>query len=225
MITLSVLVLALQYQIATSFVLCNTTQDCKDTLYTAGVSVCENGICTNPFEHGCLTAMHERLREKKDFTRIRDSVFKKIRICNSDDYALGEGKEDLTNCRRAELEKYFDIGEVRIGMSPWTSSLFISWIFQILLTEILEVPSTIEYGITEDFIGAGSFYDRYSTLMTPQYESDDGELQALFQASELGGDCRGSPEPCAHVVPDMSFWEPYVKTFLDGMFHAPQKCV
>ena len=188
-----------------SFIRCNITEDCIATLVEPGTSICENGFCTNPFELGCLKVMSEKYKTK-NLTWIKNIEFDKIRICNSDDEGRNSTSSDSRlPCRKADWAEYFDMGEVRIGSSISLSSLYLSWIMQIVLTEILEVPTTLEHFV-EDLLGTGSFYDR--DLYYPhRFATETGlELSAIAQAYEVV-DCRLTNEPCAHVLPDVSDYD------------------
>ena len=185
---------------------CETTEDCIDQLITPGVSVCENNTCTNPYEQGCLKAMGDSYG-KKNLTRLKN-VFEEIRICNSDDYIIDdENTTDSTNlasCRQPEWKEFFEIGEIRIANSPWTSAFIFSYMIQIILTELLEVPTTTENGIDHEK-GYGSFYDREDTpFYYPWYGYYEVELDALIEASRVDGNCELTDKPCAHVIPDAS---------------------
>lgn len=174
---------------------CNSNSDCQSKLITPGVSTCENGECTNPFERGCLKIMAEKHGEK-DF-RVA-SVFEKMRICNSDDDVISGNKEW---CRQPDFSDFFSYDEVRIVPGNWESAVIIGWVYQILLTEVLEVPATMEYG--DGVRGRGSFYDRNSAFI---YVSSDFEQEvhtALWKADDLSGDCSKTEEPCAHIIPEV----------------------
>ena len=86
-------------------IICQDNASCDEGL------ICESGFCTspldladisnNPFETGCLRIMAEREgRNIDDF---------KIRVCNSDDIAIG----NTANC----LQPEFNYMETR--MAPW----------------------------------------------------------------------------------------------------------
>ena len=53
----------------------------------------------------------------------------------------------------------FDYPEVSIGVGNLGSSMMISWMVQILVSEILGVPSTIETGLPVQNGGRSSSYD------------------------------------------------------------------
>ena len=170
---------------------CNNDKDCGESQdLIQGVSICENGKCTNPFEQGCLNVMSEK-HDKKDIPF--PSAFEKSRICNSDD--------DKHFCRKPKLADFFLCDEVRIAPSNWESSIIMAWIYQILLTEILEVPVTLENADGKK--GVGSFYDR-----TNGFTFVDGDYESmihltLLESERVKGDCSKTNKPCAHVLPDI----------------------
>ena len=194
-----------------SYVPCITTDECQKKLKTPGVSVCENGQCTNPFEQGCLKAMGEKYH-KKQLSRIKKEVFEKLRICNSDDDKRMSG-ESITassvnigpNCRIPEWKEYFDMNEIRIINGDWTTIIILSWIYQILLTEIFEVPTTIENGPNYTD-GQGSFYYRKTDWVYAEHENHVRYANILLESgkAENEGDCRKTDLPCGHILPDTS---------------------
>ena len=177
---------------------CTTDNDCSDSQgLIQGVSVCENGKCTNPFEQGCLNVMSEKYGKKNiPFP----SAFEKTRICNSDDDITPEDKKI---CRKSTLADYFLYDEVRIAPSNWEAAVMMAWIYQILLTEVVEVPVTLENG--DGKIGVGSFYDRTNgfTFVDGEYERDI--ITTIWEAERVGGNCTKTDKPCAHMLPDV--WE------------------
>lgn len=176
---------------AAAGVVCNTDDDCGSNGLIRGVSVCENGKCTNPFEKGCLKAMSEKHGKKE----IRyPKALEQTRICNSDD---GESQE---RCREKVGTLAYD--EVRIAPSNWESAIFMSWIYQIVLTEMLEVPATMKY--KDGKKGAGSFYDRSNGFDVTNDSNDAPSFtDTLLEADKLDGDCSKTDKPCAHILPDV----------------------
>ena len=175
---------------------CTTDNDCGESQgLIRGVSVCENGKCTNPFEQGCLHTMGKKYGTKSIQV---PSAFEEIRICNSDD-GLKQGLEK--HCRKPTLADFFQYDEIRIAPSNWESAIFMSWIFQILLTELLEVPATIENGDGKK--GVGSFYDRNNgfTFVDGNYENEIHTT--LWESERLQDNCSKTDKPCAHVLPDI----------------------
>ena len=157
---------------------CMNTADCIVSIGPG--SECRNGNCSNPFEKGCLE------------TKLPG--WAKIRVCNSDDPA-DAAEQGL--CRMSE----FNYVEIRPYPQNWESPVFATWIIQIILSEILDVPTTVESGLAEAKL---NFYD-------PDNSYDFGtssDYNCLIRGAELS-DCRlacRSPEnyePCAHVVPEL----------------------
>ena len=181
------------------YVPCNTTDDCLEKLPTPGVSVCEDGECTNPFEEGCIKAMAETYGPK-NLTRIKMDVFEKIRICNSDDYNRGEEYESDPVCRIPSWKEFFDMGEMRVINGQWTSIVILSWMYQILLTELLEVPTTMENGLNFTN-GEGNFYYRKTDWVYSDVGEDADDLfKVILESHKVdGGDCRNSLEPCGQI--------------------------
>ena len=171
---------------------CSTNNDCSDSQgLIQGVSVCENGKCTNPFEQGCLNVMSEKYGKKNiPFP----SAFETTRICNSDDDAT---PEDDKNCRKATLADYFLYDEVRVAPGNWESSIILGWITQILLTEVLEVPVTLEH--SDGKKGVGSFYDRTNGFTF----ASELNHAVIWEAERVNGDCSKTDKPCGHIIPEV----------------------
>ena len=92
--------------------------------YRSG-SVCnENGFCSNPFRSGCLRQVLSS-----------DESFVRLRACNSDD---DPGAEDRGECVAGDYE------EIRMLSQDWEAPMMTSWIMQIILSEVLGVPTTLE---------------------------------------------------------------------------------
>lgn len=121
----------------------------------------------------------------------------KVRTCNSDDppSAVERGY-----CQSSAM----DYREVRIASENWESAFFNTWILQILLSEVLDVPTTVESS-------SPSF-----NMNLYQVNSSFGYGATIdFAALELGyqiGDCREVKEtghnryrPCSHVLPE--YWD------------------
>ena len=176
---------------------CSSNIDCKSKLVTAGDSVCEDGFCTNPFQSGCLKTMAKQYGKKKKF-RI-PGAFDKIRICNSDDdNSIKDESVKAEYCRQPD---YFSYDEVRISPSNWESAIIISWVYQILLTELLDVPATMEHG--DGISGRGSFYDRKNNFVYVKSAFEKEIHTTLWKSDELEGDCSKTTEPCAHILPEV----------------------
>ena len=126
--------------------------------------------------------------------RYNDSTHQfEPRVCNSDD----TGKEK-TVCRSPKLENYF---EVRTVPCDWDESIMLGWVNQILISEVLGVPSSIEGGN-----GLGdpsfSFYDTESRLKYPALNYK-AAMQTLVEADRVDGDCSKTDKPCGHIMPSV----------------------
>ena len=161
---------------------------------------CEGAL--NPYESGCL-----RQRLPDDFVRLR--------TCNSDD---PPGAAERGICRPSAS----DYMELRIFSQNWESVFFVTWVLQILLSELLDVPTSVETGTPDARIG---FYDSdapfdYGTSL---------DLESLSRAAELV-DCRlANRDPaaydyCAHFVPET--WAAneagVVERVRNGVIEVPQ---
>jgi hypothetical protein len=181
-------------------VACQVTADCEKVLPLTGDVECINGLCSNPFRRGCLQAMD---REKgtakfKDFQQ---------RVCNSDDAATG----DYSSCLlpTSLFETY---NEIRVAPGNWESSIFLSWIIQILLGEILRVPVTIETSAPRS-AGTTSFYDETNGMVYPAVPYN---YNALRRANALDADCtqadrESGNDACAHIFPEV--WGGQIKSY------------
>ncbi|CAB9506857.1 expressed unknown protein [Seminavis robusta] len=138
---------------------CSVASDCHALLQSS--SACVDGFCTNPFRGGCLKQLKEG--------------WNKTRACHSEDT-----EENLQHCTIPEFED--DYMEIRISALNWQSAYFNAWILQILLSELVGVPSTIETG---NAAGNMDFYD----ATRPMELGDAHDWEGLRRAQEVG-DCR-----------------------------------
>jgi hypothetical protein len=150
---------------------CESDTDCE-AIYRVGSTCLESGKCSNPFASGCLNTM------KPEVHRIRQ--------CNSDD-------KDEANCRIS----LFDYPEIRIDNQDWDVAVFFSWICQIFLSEVLDVPVSVGLGNNR---ALSSFY---SSSLTLPYASKSYAWDAIRKANELGGNCQLTDEDCVHFIPDV----------------------
>jgi hypothetical protein len=151
---------------------CESDTDCE-AIYRFGSTCLESGECSNPFVSGCLDTMNP--------TKVH-----RIRHCNSDD-------KEGANCRVSA----FNYPEIRVHNQDWEVAIIFSWILQICLMEILDVPVTV--GLGSD-TAASSFYSIDSTI---PYSSKSYAWDAIHKANELGGNCQLTDEDCIHVIPDV----------------------
>ena len=172
-------------------VACSADSECAATLRPG--SRCVEGLCQNPFYYngGCLKSL---LPES--------SKFHKTRVCGSSDPPEAEA---LGFCRPSPL----GYTEVRIGPSNWESASLGAWILQILLSEMLEVPVSIEPG---NGVARLDFYDPDNRF---DYNGiNRGSNFEEFEVSNRVQDCRLLPpaadaedyEACFHVLPEI-WWE------------------
>lgn len=159
--------------------LCTSTEMCKLT-YGAGYE-CSFGRCSNnPYDRGCLV---QKL-----------PGWNKVRVCNSDD---PPDAADRGICRISPLNPM----EIRISSQNWEAVFFESWILQIVLSELLDVPTTIETGTPDAKL---NLYDP-----TSPFEYGVSNDWAALERADLIGDCRlasRSPknyETCAHMIPEI----------------------
>jgi hypothetical protein len=133
----------------------------------------------NPYTSGCLHAKE---------------LVSQIRVCNSED-PVEAVKYGI--CRLPEV----DYMEIRIFSDNWESITFEAWILQIILSEMLDVPTTIEAGSYEGLL---NFYHPDAPMV---YGTTTGSIDALQLAYDLG-DCRNAKkvidnyQPCAHIDPE-----------------------
>lgn len=159
---------------------CRSHTECELALEVG--SECVDGICTNPFyQGGCLKSMLSEWDEP--------------RTCNSEDppSAIAKGY-----CRSSPM----GYREVRIASENWESAFFGAWIMQILLSELLDVPTTIESGsplINMNLYHVNSSFGYGTTT----------DFDALKRGWEIG-EChrlsRSGPvsQTCSHVIPE--YW-------------------
>ena len=144
------------------------------------LSVATNDNSSNPYTSGCLHAKE---------------LVSHIRVCNSEDSldAAASGR-----CRTPDV----DYMEIRIFSDNWESVTFEAWILQIILSELLDVPTTIEAG---SYDGSLNFYHPDAPLEYGTPLSDNEALKFAYQI----GDCRNAKkdntenyEACAHFEPE-----------------------
>ena len=157
-------------------VACNSSSFCESKLRSG--STCQAGFCTNPFTSGCLNNI------APDGTHSP-----RPRVCNSEDEY---DAKDRGIC--SPPSSYFNYTEIRISPGDWESSIFTSWIIQIILSEILDVPTSIH--VSGNGIGKLNFYDIENSLDFPEIAYN---WQAIQEANIHDCDCRLSEKECANV--------------------------
>jgi len=185
---------------------CTTSQDCERDVGPG--SICRSNSSTNstddddgnlfcsnnPLEQGCL------YNKLPGWTRKR--------VCNS---------EDPANAAQAGICQApdFDYMEIRTYGGNWQSRIILAWLLQIILSELLGVPSTVESGTADAKL---NLYDPFNSLLGGYGTGET--IDALQTAFQLG-DCRlantnqerrnnngGEEEEedsyvkCAHFVPE-----------------------
>jgi len=181
-------------------VTCDSDQVCEQQLRPGSQCDLTSGICTNPFVSGCLSSLDRELRRP-------------LRTCNSQDAPQDVGRI----CRPSALQ----YPEVRILSQNWETAMFSAWILQIVLSELLDVPATIETGAVDlncNFYDPSNAFDYgataydYDALRTAQQQSDCTMKQ---NADEY--------QSCAHVIPEV--WngqvENYRKLEREGVIEPP----
>ncbi|CAB9529643.1 expressed unknown protein (Partial), partial [Seminavis robusta] len=158
---------------------CEKDSDCH--AMQAPESVCgSDGFCSNAFASGCL---YQRM-----------PGWTKKRVCNSEDPpdAAAQGI-----CETPQ----FDYQEVRIMAGNWESITLNAWLMQILLSEILGVPTTLEASISARnsfFEPSGAF--EYGSLDTVQSFENNFKYKGCEKASRDPDNY----ETCANLSPE--FW-------------------
>mmetsp|Transcript_931 Transcript_931/g.1213 ORF Transcript_931/g.1213 Transcript_931/m.1213 type:complete len:846 (-) Transcript_931:357-2894(-) len=193
-------ILFLTLVIAAEFVPYAATEECVGSTE----SLCPSKRRTpspNPFEKGCLLTIAEERNETELLLHKDKNRFQTVeRICNSNDVADG-----LDQCYNENDHRY---EEIRIAIGDWDSTIFISWIMQIILSELLRVPTTLEFGFDDKkhMTSMGSFYDRESRYT---YSDTVYGYEWLKEAKLQNGNCSKAEKPCAHIIPEI--WREFIE--------------
>lgn len=147
---------------------------------------------TNPFFSGCF---HQR---KPDWTKKRTCSVREAALLKQ----LRHNQNDPPLCDPPAFEEYM---EIRIGAGNWDSATALSWLLQIVLSEIVGVPVSIE---TAASTSSRDFYD----VNGARIDNDSGvnPTVALAKATAVQ-DClavtqnkrkqsQGEYAPCAHFI-------------------------
>lgn len=188
---------AFDYQAGVS---CSSDTDCENS-YGKGSFCLSSGVCSNPYHSGCLR------------TLFPDDDQYTIRHCNSHDEEI-----DNPTCRRSE-HRY---PEINIYNQDWEVALFFSWIYQIVLSEVLNVPVRVGLGRTsanltsKESLQTSNFYSLGTTL--PAMDGPSYPWHAIRKANEMGGDCSRTEDDCVHIFPDvwMGQRSRYEEEYADG---------
>jgi len=146
-------------------------------------------------------------------------------VCNSDD---PQSAAQMGICRTPPINEYM---ELRIFCQDWESVLIETWVLQIILSEINDVPTTVEIGFYE---APANFYDpqgRFEYAYQTQLDVFHSTYREAMERGRQLGDCRlasrtqNKYEECAHMVPEIcSSEEPAVVQELvySDVFDAPK---
>ena len=154
----------------------------------SGLIAADAGADSNPFAAGCL--------------RSKLGPVWRVRVCNSDDVHNNK-KSNSTSSQSRCSRPEFNYPEIRIAPGNWESSIFQAYIMQIVLSEILGVPSTLESGSRDVLL---SFYDETKSFPYPNRAYGYDDLRIANAAP--GGDCthvlnQDAEATCAHVLPEV----------------------
>ena len=153
----------------------------------------------------------------------------KQRVCNSHDDP--QVVKDGLLCRKPPIEDYM---ELRIFCQDWESVLIETWVLQLILSEIMDVPTTVETGFVDSEV---NFYDiegRYDYAYQTQLDIFHSTYREAMENGHLLGDCRlankgeggdGEYQQCAHMVPEICASEEpaVVQEYLyNGIFDTPK---
>ncbi|KAG7344866.1 7 transmembrane sweet-taste receptor of 3 GCPR-domain containing protein [Nitzschia inconspicua] len=172
--------------------------------------------CTNPFAFGCFHSLDPEWDSQER------------RVCNSEDTA------ETISTGACQVPTDLQYMETRIFAYNWESANLETWLLQIILSEFLNVPTSVETGVPGTQM---NFYHPFRAM-------DGGstsDFPSLANAAEYG-DCLSIPEPqrspdatphnntgdetyqpCAHIAPEIWSAETARKMANDdGIIEAPQ---
>ena len=182
---------------------CSSTKECEDQLRIG--SKCVDGKCSNPFVEGCLkTMLGGGGNTDADDAQATEKMINLInslsllgaldgRVCNSDDNNDNDEDENSPFC----IENKIGYPEIRIFNANWESSIFLAWIKQIMLMEVLKVPVSV--GLNSALTNVTGFYSPKNTL---EYSSKAYAWEAL-KTSTNNVACETIQEDCVHVLPEV----------------------
>ena len=165
---------------------CSSSEECQESFQQIG-SKCVDGFCSNPFVEGCLkTMLGSRGEEELAEMNLAPEVMQALngRVCNSDD------EDESSFC----LDNQFDYFEIRVHNANWESSIFVAWVMQIMLMEVLKVPVTV--GLNSGLTSISSFY---SPINSMEYSS----VPYPWEALQYGVDCETTDQDCVDVMPEV----------------------
>ena len=136
----------------------------------------DTSTCTNPFASGCLRNI------------LGPANFPAYRTCNSDDDVDANGNA-INSTTKLCAPSPFDYEEVRILSQNWESAMLSSWIMQIVLSELLGVPTTMETSMPDD----EASFNFYDPSMRFSYSKRSYDYDALRASLEHGIVSRSRP--------------------------------
>lgn len=183
--------------------LCKIKQDCVALLGDEHSECHEDGFCTNPFysNGGCLATRHPQQDGSRQFSK---------RLCSSSDPlqagASGACIQVTTTKAKKNNPTYeeketgytrFQYPEIRLHAQNWDTTILGTWILQIVLNEILRIPTTVE---TSSPNATADFYDLHGRM---DYNGLSYDANAMATAEALHGNCQYTNEPCAHFFTEI----------------------
>lgn len=220
------LILLCQVLVVDGAIACNETYNpCEELLYKG--SECRDGFCSNPFEKGCLnTLLNEEFGDEELLPSLARRLRQQIRVCNSEDPPEARGIICIDHQSLATSATgysngldnsniFADYTEIRIMSQNWESAFFSAWILQILLSEVLQVPTTLETSRPDEFVnfysptnefgyGGANDWDAIQTANNAPY--GDCRLREGKGARQDQTDIATPDEeyaPCGHVIPEL----------------------
>lgn len=118
------------------------------------------------------------------------SDFYSKRACNSDD-------DDDTDQKFCTIPQFDHYPEIRIHNGNWESPMFMAWVLQIVLMELVQVPATV--GLSTSDTHMSSFYNPQNLMVY----SDVAYPYEALETGHYASACYTTNEPCIHVMPEV----------------------
>eukprot|EP00542_Grammatophora_oceanica_P022352 CAMPEP_0194051936 /NCGR_PEP_ID=MMETSP0009_2-20130614/43127_1 /TAXON_ID=210454 /ORGANISM="Grammatophora oceanica, Strain CCMP 410" /LENGTH=895 /DNA_ID=CAMNT_0038699265 /DNA_START=192 /DNA_END=2879 /DNA_ORIENTATION=+ len=146
--------------------------------------------------------------------RMKPAGWTKIRVCNSEDDSAAS---DHDYCRQPN--EGLEHMEIRIFAQNWEAAAFETWVLQIILSELLDIPATVETGTAT---GRLNFYDPAAQFVFGRANDYDAirraneyeDCRRVVQQEPSAGDDDEQYESCAHVI---------LEVWANGHLHAIQE--
>ena len=219
----------------------HTTEQDERKLFRLDEAILQNKEI-NPFYRGCFQEKipgwnmlrvcnsddDRDIAPEHKYRYCRPSDFHKDQLLSKDDgYRNLRPEHDIDNDNHGDASDAYM--EIRLDISNWDSSVIVSWLLQILLSEILGVPASVETGSPHQ---RRSFYDPIVSVGSGlDYTNSTGASpNTVAYAADLyhetgSADCRqansqqgpsvsdasesssssSSYQPCAHFIPE--YWD------------------